>query len=61
MKKQDQNDANIFFDNYDYTESDTGPGVGLYHGSMNRFKSVQDFRAQKRKRKIKNLQNKIKS
>ncbi len=40
------------FRNYDYTEegpNETSPGGGLYHGPMDRFKSVKDFLDHSRK------------
>jgi hypothetical protein len=40
------------FRNYDYTEegpNETSPGGGLYHGPMDRFKSVKDFLEKRRK------------
>lgn len=40
------------FKNYDYTEevsNETSPGSGLYHGPMDRFKSVKDFLDKRRK------------
>jgi hypothetical protein len=40
------------FRNYDYTDegpNETSPGGGLYHGSMDRFKSVKDFLDKRRK------------
>lgn len=45
---------NVFtcFKNYDYTyqgADDTSPGGGLYHGPMDRFKSVKDFLETRRK------------
>ncbi len=39
-----------FFRNYDYTESKSGPGTGLYRGDMDRFKSVKEFIDKSRKR-----------
>jgi hypothetical protein len=35
-----------WFHNYDYSDgdpSDTSPGGGLYHGPMDKFKSVKEF------------------
>jgi hypothetical protein len=40
-----------WFHNYDYSDgepSDTSPGGGLYHGAMDKFKSVKDFIEQRR-------------
>jgi hypothetical protein len=42
----------ILFKNYDYTAegpNETSPGGGLYHGRMDRFKSVKDFVNKRRK------------
>ncbi len=41
--------------NFDYggpeEGSDVGPGTGLYHGRMDKYKSVADFLKKQRKRK----------
>jgi hypothetical protein len=41
------------FRNYDYTDdpsmNETSPGGGLYHGRMDKFKSVKEFREYKDK------------
>jgi CheY-like chemotaxis protein len=40
------------FQNYDYTEAEpnaTSPGGGLYHGSMDKYKSVKEFVDKRRK------------
>lgn len=39
-----------FFRNYDYSDDPSGPGVGLYHGAMDKYKSVKDFIDKKKKR-----------
>lgn len=43
-----------FFPNYDYggpeEGSESGPGTGLYHGNMDKYKSVKDFLDKARKR-----------
>lgn len=57
----------VFFNNYDYVdpkspaEDKMGPGGGLYHGEMDKYKSVKDFIDQKRKRrnKLKDINNTI--
>lgn len=41
-----------WFTNYDYSEGEpdeTSPGGGLYHGPMDKFKSVKDFIEKRRK------------
>jgi len=46
----------ILFHNYDYTEegaNKTSPGGGLYHGKMDKYKSVDDFLKKRRKEKSK--------
>lgn len=46
----------FIFRNYDYTDNgpnETSPGGGLYHGPMDRFKSVKDF-LEKRRKEMKN-------
>ncbi len=46
----------VFFSNYDYTEEDpdeTSPGGGLYHGKMDKYKSVKDFVEKRRKENAK--------
>lgn len=43
-----------FFRNYDYTQegpNETSPGGGLYHGPMNKYKSVKDFTEKRKKDK----------
>jgi ribosomal protein S4 len=43
----------MLFKNYDYTAegpNETSPGGGLYHGRMDRWKSVKDFIEQRRKK-----------
>lgn len=48
---------NPLFKNYDYGGPEdgggVGPGTGLYHGDMSKYKSVKDFldKARKRSRK----------
>ena len=55
----------VLFKNYDYTDDDpNGPGIGLFNGPMDRFKSVDQFRKHKaarnrRKKKIKDLHDKV--
>ncbi len=55
----------VLFKNYDYTDDDpNGPGIGLFNGPMDRFKSVDEFRKHKamrnrRKKKIKDLHDKV--
>lgn len=42
-----------WFRNYDYSDgesTDISPGGGLYHGRMDRYKSIKDFLNKKRKR-----------
>jgi|SRR5690606_21296322 len=42
----------VLFRNYDYTNeeaSEISPGGGLYHGRMDKYKSVKDFRNKKKK------------
>lgn len=53
-----------FFSNYDYSGSkegdDTSPGQGLYHGEMDKYDSVMEFRKEKakaRKKRIKSWVN----
>lgn len=45
----------MFFRNYDYGGPEdgegVGPGTGLYHGSMDKYKSVKEFLNKARKRK----------
>lgn len=51
----------FFFRNYDYTEegpNETSPGGGLYHGPMDRFKSVKDF-LEKRRKEMDNRNKKV--
>ena len=57
-KDQDRVDLDVrpypnpIFQNYDYTSekaNKTSPGGGLYHGRMDKYKSVTDFRNQKEK------------
>lgn len=58
---------NPLFRNYDYTDdpsmNETSPGGGLYHGRMDKFKSVKEFRdykdkeTKKRKKKLLALRN----
>jgi hypothetical protein len=43
------------FMNFDYADSSTGPGVGLYHGDMSKYKSVMDWRKKRRKRRAKTI------
>lgn len=49
---------NVFFSNYDYTDegpNETSPGGGLYHGPMDKYKSIKEFLSKRRKNnKIKN-------
>lgn len=44
-----------FYRNYDYggpeDASDSGPGRGLYNGNMDKYDSVSDFLAKKRKKR----------
>jgi hypothetical protein len=41
----------VFYKNFDYVDNDpNGPGEGLYHGKMDKYKSVDEFRKKKRKR-----------
>ena len=55
----------VLFKNYDHTDDDpNGPGIGLFNGPMDRFKSVDEFRKHKamrnrRKKKIKDLHDKV--
>ena len=46
---------NLFFKNYDYggpeDGGESGPGTGLYHGNMSKYKSVRDFLETARKRR----------
>lgn len=57
----------IFFRNYDYSEpvgkSENSPGGGLYHGKMDKFKSVKDFldkaRKKRRKKKLASILHKV--
>ena len=55
----------VLFKNYDYTDDDPNvPGIGLFNGPMDRFKSVDQFRKHKaarnrRKKKIKDLHDKV--
>lgn len=44
----------MFFKNYDYKDSESGPGEGLY-SNMKDYKSVTEFREKKRKRRKKLL------
>ena len=48
--------------NYDYGGpeggSDVGPGTGLYHGTMSKYKSVTDFLNKARKRRFSKKFNK---
>lgn len=42
----------VLFRNYDYTNegaNETSPGGGLYHGRMDKYKSVKEFRDRKNK------------
>lgn len=50
----------IFFENYDYSDDSSGPGIGLFHGPMGKYKSVDEFRKSKSKRnkKLKKLYKK---
>ena len=48
----------VFYRNYDYTETEgvngpakQGPGTGLYGPNMGKYKSVDDFRKRKQKRR----------
>jgi hypothetical protein len=41
-----------FFRNYDYTDSPSGPGTGLYH-NLDKYKSVSDFLKSKKQKKLK--------
>lgn len=44
------------FTNYDYTDKEpnnTSPGGGLYHGRMDKYKSVKEFIKKRRKQKKK--------
>ncbi|HSH35109.1 hypothetical protein [Schnuerera sp.] len=51
---------NPIFENYDYGGSEEGseisPGRGLYHGKMDKYKSVADFLEKKRKARKKRKQ-----
>ena len=43
---------NPVFTNFDYTEegpNETSPGGGLYHGKMDKYKSVKEFVTKRRK------------
>jgi hypothetical protein len=43
---------NPIFRNFDYTDegpNETSPGGGLYHGPMDKYKSVDDFVTKRRK------------
>jgi CheY-like chemotaxis protein len=52
----------ILFKNYDYTDeepNETSPGGGLYHGPMDKYKSVKEFiDKRRRQRKCKNKRKK---
>lgn len=41
----------ILFKSYDYADLPSGPGQGLYHGKMDKYKSVKDFLNKARKRR----------
>lgn len=45
----------VFFSNYDYGGPEDGdgigPGTGLYHGDMSKYKSVKEFIERSRKRR----------
>lgn len=46
-----------FFQNFDYTDSPSGPGTNIYH-DLNKWKSVHEWlkhRANKRKKKLEKL------
>lgn len=47
----------LFFSNYDYGGPEdgagAGPGTGLYHGDMSKYKSVKEFLEHSRKRRAK--------
>ena len=52
----------VLFKNYDYTENganNTSPGGGLYHGKMDKYKSVEDFLKKRRKEKSKKKELKL--
>lgn len=51
MSHEDTLPRGMFFTNYDYADSSTGPGKGLY-SDMDKYKSVADFRKKKRKDKM---------
>ena len=53
-QRQSARNKKPFFSNYDYTDQEpdeTSPGGGLYHGPMNKFKSVKEFIDKKRSKK----------
>jgi len=52
----------VAFKNYDYTNeeaNETSPGGGLYHGPMDKFKSVKEFREHKAKHKMPALASRL--
>ena len=63
-KKKDSHPQSrgILFQNYDYADDPTGPGMGLYHGNMDKYKSVGEFleKSRKRLKKYKAIGEKIK-
>lgn len=48
----------VIFKNYDYNDDDpNGPGIGFFDGPMSQYKSVDEFKKskQKRRRKLRTL------